>query len=269
VFKSIQILFIGLIAALLLTACGPTDQDAQQLGFANVAEMKELQAKGFKTKGDFIKSNEEKAKSLGFESAQEMKTYTDVGWKNKKDYLDYMDKEAQKYGFANWDAQKENDSWFKSFDLWRVRSLIDNEYKDGRSKFSPAFNNRTREEQAVYDEEERTLAKYLKEGVGKKLINRNCWWIWAQVSSSNELVCYDTPNEDYHLFGKTKFTDVEFRINLTPAQSKDFGPIYQKDKFIFTGAVKRVEGQYPFDGGNMGFPPIRIYVTASSVERAK
>jgi len=93
VFKTIQILFIGLTAALLLTACGPSEKDAQQFGFANVAEMKELQAKGFKTK-------EEYAKSLGFDGIDEMKEAALKGFTSK---YDYENDKAKKLGFENTD----------------------------------------------------------------------------------------------------------------------------------------------------------------------
>jgi hypothetical protein len=86
VFKTTQILFIGFTAAFLLTACGPSQQDAEKLGFANVPEMKEIQAKGFQTKEAY-------AKSLGFSSIQEMKNFQDKGWQNKQYYDDYMAKQ--------------------------------------------------------------------------------------------------------------------------------------------------------------------------------
>lgn len=79
VFKAIQFIFIGLIAVMLLTACGPSEQDAKRLGFANVADMKDLQAKGFKTK-------EEHAKFLGFENVDEMKEIQAKGFQTKESY---------------------------------------------------------------------------------------------------------------------------------------------------------------------------------------
>jgi|GEM_PF-6674680 len=84
-YKAIQILFIGLIAALLLIACGPSEKDAQQFGFANIAEMKELQAKGFKTKAEFQLSQ---AKDLGFNSLEEMSDLNRKGFKTKKEFED-------------------------------------------------------------------------------------------------------------------------------------------------------------------------------------
>jgi len=94
VFKTIQILFIGTTAALLLTACGPSEKDAQQLGFANVTEMKELQAKGFKTKDEYEASE---AKKLGFQDVAEMKDLQSKGFKNKEEYQLAMQKKEDEF----------------------------------------------------------------------------------------------------------------------------------------------------------------------------
>jgi hypothetical protein len=51
--KSIQTIFVGLTITLLITACGPSEQEIKSLGFSNAAEMKEIQAKGFKTKQEY------------------------------------------------------------------------------------------------------------------------------------------------------------------------------------------------------------------------
>jgi excinuclease UvrABC ATPase subunit len=105
VFKTIQILLVGLISVLFLTACGPSQQDAEKLGFANVAEMKEIQAKGFQTKEAY-------AKSLGFDSAQEMKDAQLAGFSRKKDF-DIS--EAKRLGFDSVAEKKDiNEKGFKT-----------------------------------------------------------------------------------------------------------------------------------------------------------
>jgi hypothetical protein len=43
-----------LTAALLLTACGPSLRDAKELGFESIEQMKELQARGYKTMKDYL-----------------------------------------------------------------------------------------------------------------------------------------------------------------------------------------------------------------------
>lgn len=93
-FKAFQTIFIGLTAALLLTACGPSEKDAQQLGFTNIAEMKELQAKGFKTKEEYDVAE---AKKLGFQDVAEMKDLQSKGFKNKEEYQLAMQKKEDEF----------------------------------------------------------------------------------------------------------------------------------------------------------------------------
>ncbi len=64
--KLIKILFIGFFSAFFLTACGPSEREIKNLGFSSAAEMKEIQAKGFKTKQDYeaqVAKDEAKAKA--------------------------------------------------------------------------------------------------------------------------------------------------------------------------------------------------------------
>ncbi len=53
-FKTIQILISGITAAFFLTACGPSDSDAQKQGFANAAEMKVLTQRGYANYQDYV-----------------------------------------------------------------------------------------------------------------------------------------------------------------------------------------------------------------------
>ena len=94
-FKTIQILIIGVITALILTACGQANEDAKKQGFASADEMKEIQAKGFKSKEEF-------AKSLGFDSVDEMKEAAMAGFTSK---YDYENDKAKKLGFENTDEK--------------------------------------------------------------------------------------------------------------------------------------------------------------------
>ena len=112
-FKTIQILFIGIVATLLLTACGPSEQEIKDLGFVNAAEMKEIQAKGFKTKEDFVTSE---AKRLGWDSVAEMKALQAQGFNSVKEYNEHMAKAKEEYAVANesakqagWESQSEKE----------------------------------------------------------------------------------------------------------------------------------------------------------------
>jgi hypothetical protein len=64
--KYIKVSLVGLAFTLLLSACGPSEQEIKSLGFSNAAEMKDIQSKGFKTKQDYetqIAIDEAKAKA--------------------------------------------------------------------------------------------------------------------------------------------------------------------------------------------------------------
>jgi hypothetical protein len=84
VLKTIQILFIGLTATLLLSACGPNeDEIAQQNGFANKSQMKAYEAFGYKTLEDAKKG----AIENGFLSPDEMLRMRNDGFKTRRDYV--------------------------------------------------------------------------------------------------------------------------------------------------------------------------------------
>jgi hypothetical protein len=94
--KFIKPALINVSAVLLLTACGPNEKYAQQAGFTSVAEMKDLQAKGFKTKDDYAKANGwdslkqmEEGQKLGFKNSKDMKFLTERGFRNKQDFIEY------------------------------------------------------------------------------------------------------------------------------------------------------------------------------------
>lgn len=92
--KKIPLSFSIFATLAFLTACGPSEKDAQQFGFANVAEMKELQAKGFKTKDEYDASE---AKKLGFQDVTEMKDLQSKGFKNKEEYQLAMQKKEDEF----------------------------------------------------------------------------------------------------------------------------------------------------------------------------
>lgn len=70
--KFIKIFLISVSFPLILAACGPSEQEIKSHGFSNAAEMKDIQAKGFKTKQDYetqvakdeAAKNEAKARSF-------------------------------------------------------------------------------------------------------------------------------------------------------------------------------------------------------------
>jgi hypothetical protein len=92
--KKIPLAFSIFATLAFLTACGPSEKDAQQSGFANVAEMKEAQSKGFKNKADAL---EGEAKSLGFRDSKQMQSAQAQGFKNFDEYK----QQSEKLGFAN------------------------------------------------------------------------------------------------------------------------------------------------------------------------
>jgi len=92
--KKISLAFSIFATLAFLTACGPSEKDAQQLGFANVTEMKEAQSKGFKNKAEAL---EGEAKSLGFRDSKQMQSAQALGFKNFDEYK----QQSEKLGFAN------------------------------------------------------------------------------------------------------------------------------------------------------------------------
>ena len=52
--KTIQIYLISLTFALFLTACGPSESDAQKLGFSSVPQMKELTKRGYANYQEYV-----------------------------------------------------------------------------------------------------------------------------------------------------------------------------------------------------------------------
>ena len=103
------------LALLSLLGCGPSEQEIKNLGFSNASEMKEIQAKGFKTKSDY---DQNLAKELGFQDVAEMKSLQEKGFKSKKDYLDNEEKlkeEAKAKALADekadYEQNKQNIDW--------------------------------------------------------------------------------------------------------------------------------------------------------------
>lgn len=79
-----------------LTACGPNLNDAKNLGFETVEQMKKLQADGYKTMDEFYVA---RAKKLGFESVEQMKTLQARGFETQQNYIDFQD--SVRLGFPN------------------------------------------------------------------------------------------------------------------------------------------------------------------------
>ena len=112
--KFIKLVLISITSITLLAACGPSEKDAKQLGFASAQEMQEFQAKGFKTKKEYEdklaqdkKIEEENAALQQIEILREALT-TKVkacGWKSPpesgKFLLGMTLQEAQRFGVAN------------------------------------------------------------------------------------------------------------------------------------------------------------------------
>jgi len=92
--KNTSLVLSAFVAIVLLTACGPSEKDAQKLGFSNVTEMKDAQSKGFKNKAE---ATEGKAKSLGFRDSKQMQSSQEQGFKNFDEYKQQSDK----LGFAD------------------------------------------------------------------------------------------------------------------------------------------------------------------------
>ena len=79
-FSAIKSLITVMALALLISGCGPGEQEIKSLGFSSAAEMKEIQSKGFKTMNEY-------AKSLGFASVVEMNDLQSKGFKTKDDVV--------------------------------------------------------------------------------------------------------------------------------------------------------------------------------------
>ena len=90
--KFLRIIILApLVAA--ISACGPSNEELQALGFKNAVEMKEIQAKGYKDMASY-------AKSLGFIDGQELRNIQTQGFKSK---AEYQAKQAIDLGFASFD----------------------------------------------------------------------------------------------------------------------------------------------------------------------
>lgn len=103
------------LASLSLLGCGPSEQEIKNLGFSNAAEMKEIQAKGFKTKDEYDQSL---VKELGFKDVAEMKSLQEKGFKSKQDYLaneEKLKEEAKAKALADakadYEKNKQNIDW--------------------------------------------------------------------------------------------------------------------------------------------------------------
>ena len=96
--KFIKLVLISVTTITLLAACGPNEKDAQQAGFISVAEMKDLQAKGFKTKDDY-------AKSLGFTDSAQMAEASKLNLKNRAEYDQYLEDKRKEESLSKKDPQ--------------------------------------------------------------------------------------------------------------------------------------------------------------------
>jgi len=137
VLKTIQILLIGLIAALLLTACGPSEQEIKSLGFSNAAEMKEIQAKGFKTKQEY-------EAQIAKEQAQaEAEKEAALAAQKKAEMQEQADKAIKVYKRREW-----VEGWSKFVTYLNIQSVADRitisqvSLNRGRCQFYWAMTNR-------------------------------------------------------------------------------------------------------------------------------
>lgn len=244
---------------IVITACGPSEQDAQKLGFANVQQMEEIQKKGFKTNDDY-------AKSLGFTSVDEMKIYQEKGWKNKADYDNYMaaeqqkkcEEEAKANGFESCAKLTANNEWY-----YRLKNFISDVGYD-QSVGEPT--NRTRSQKEAYDSKSAALKKIGKEGIGVKLIDKTCYYAGRSSGNLSRLGCYNNYNP-YIQTGVTSFDDIMYFIELSPEDSRAIGDVYKGDMFEFTAVVTSVEATYPPNGQSFTWVPVEIYAKGIKVKR--
>lgn len=94
-------------SAFLLSACGPSLEDARKAGFQSVEEMKQYKERGFNTMREFEAAQAEDIKRSGFASLEEMNTFRARGFKTKADFTtlgfkDFDEMDAfRKRGYAS------------------------------------------------------------------------------------------------------------------------------------------------------------------------
>jgi hypothetical protein len=232
VFKTIQIIFIGLTAALLLTACGPSEQEAQKLGFTNVAEMKELQSKGFKTKSEY-------AKSLGFDSLQDFQEALARGKKTPEEWQEYL-KNVEKTREIS-----ERKKQHKQF-LDELHTLTVAHYY----KVAIVPQNSMTRDQAE------SKAKIL-EDIKKFDEQYKDYTISDMECTAKFAVSY--PNDRVYCSLTDQILPLEAMLIL-PKNMPDKGH-YEKDKFLFSGVLKSINYATPGDKGRISNTTVTVNVT--------
>lgn len=231
-FKTIQILFIGLTATLLLAACGPSEQEAKKIGFSSVAEMKDLQAKGFKTKNDYVKS-------LGFNSLEEFQDALAHNLKTPAEYQEYL-KEQERLAVIR-DRNKQQTQFLEELHKLTVAHYY-------KVAIVPQYSM-TRDEAEAKVKTLEAIKQFDEQYKNYSIIDMECTALFARSYADNQIYC--------------SLTDQILPLEATlilPKNMPDKGH-YDKDKFLFSGMVKSIS--YATPGGN------RVYNTNVSINVTK
>jgi len=231
-FKTTQILFIALLSSFLLSACGPSEQEAQKLGFTNVAEMKELQSKGFKTKSEY-------AKSLGFNGLEEFQDALAHNLKTPAEYQEYL-KEQERLAVIR-DRNKQQTQFLEEVHKLTVAHYYDVSIVSSKSMTRDEAESRKKTLEAIkqFDEKNKNYS----------IVDMECTALFARSYPDNDIFC--------------RLTDGILPLEATlilPKNMPDKGH-YEKDKFFFSGAVKSIS--YATNGGN------KVYNTNVSINVTK
>jgi len=117
--KSIRFL-IGIFVVLSVTACGPSDTDAQKLGFSSGSQMKELTKRGYKTYQDYLD-----AASNSPHFCIDLKTnHEDLFDKRTQIYPTYCQNHKALWVGKEWYMSKENEFTMEAYDTNSTNQLV-------------------------------------------------------------------------------------------------------------------------------------------------
>jgi hypothetical protein len=217
-FKTTQILFIALLSSFLLSACGPSEQEAKKIGFSSAAEMKDLQAKGFKTKNDYVKS-------LGFNGLEEFQDALAHNLKTPAEYQEYL-KEQERLAVIR-DRNKQQTQFLEELHTLTVAYY----YKVAAV---PQYSM-TRDQAESKAKTLEDIKKFDEQYKDYIISDMECTALFVLLYRDDRVYCALTH----------QILPLEAMLIL-PKDMPDKGH-YEKDKFIFSGVLKSIKYATPGD----------------------
>ena len=98
---------LSIFALCFIAACSGDSNEAKKLGFASVAEMKEIHAKGWHTKQKYDEDMRAKASKLGFSDVGAMEAAAQKGINNGQQWRQFQAAEQRRIAEANAKQERE------------------------------------------------------------------------------------------------------------------------------------------------------------------